>query len=270
MSVSKLVLSVAVTASLCVSGCISTAEGILDSVAGGIENTFFSLSADECAVDSWHQAGYAAAKNDRQASYIDSYNKYCPKHGVTVDATAFNAGHAQGLKDYCTADLGKTRGESVFAYSSPCDSISTYKQAYSEGTKVRAEKQLSEAESSYGECKASSGVNAAVGGGVSIVSGRELTGAGDRTPGDPDKYASMVSGIEASIREANAASERANSYSTGSSEWRKWSTEFKSRYATYAQRRNDLTYYMADHCIEGVTSVKVFDPIRTPNGLRRK
>lgn len=269
MSYSKALFGSLFATSLCLSGCISTAEGIIDGVAGGIQDTLFSLDENECRISDWNKAGYNAAKDDYNASRVETYQKYCPKYGVSVNEAAFKRGHARGLIDHCTAELGLSRGESVFAYSSPCMSVPAYKTAYTEGTKKRAEATVAAKDDVRG-CSASGGINQSLGGGVSIVSGRELTGAQEKVPGDSQKYGSMVSGIEESIRSANEASAKANSYTKGTPNWRKWAKEFTVRYNVYAERRNELSYYMADHCVEGVTSAKVFPPVRPPNGLSRK
>lgn len=269
MSHSKALLGSLFATSLFLSGCISTAEGILDGVAGGIQNTFFSLDENDCKISDWNKAGYDAAKRDYASSRVESYQKYCPKYGVSVNDTAFKKGHARGLIDHCTAELGMSRGESVFAYSSPCMSVPVYQTAYKEGTKKRAEETVA-AKDEVSGCSSSGGINQSVGGGVSVISGRGLTGAQDKVPGDSQKYASMVSGIEQAIRSANEASAKANGYTKGTANWRKWAKEFTVRYNVYAERSNELNAYMAGHCVDGVTSSKVFPPVRPPNGLSRK
>jgi len=266
---SKALLGSLFATSLFLSGCVSTAEGILDGVAGGIQDAFFSLDENDCSVSDWNKAGYDAAKKDYASSRVESYQKYCPKYGVSVNEAEFKTGHARGLKDHCTAELGMKRGESAFVYASPCSDIPVYQSAYEAGTKNRAEETIASKDEISG-CSASGGINQSLGGGVSIISGRGLTGAKDKVPGDRQKYNSMVSGIEEAIRSANEASAKANSYTKGTSNWRKWAKEFTERYNVYAERQNELSYYMAEHCVEGVTSSKVFPPVRPPNGLRRK
>ena len=94
-----------------------------------------SLNKNECAVANWRALGYAqGAKGYGQQKY-ERYSKDCAKHQITADFDAFQRGHEEGLKAYCTFDSGLAVGGRGQGYNRNCPEVTfpQFTQGYYEG-----------------------------------------------------------------------------------------------------------------------------------------
>lgn len=75
-----------------------------------------SISEEECRVGDWGNIGYQDGKAGRSADYLSNHAKACAEVGVVPNRSEWDAGRAQGLPLYCTAEnayaIGR-RGNSI-------------------------------------------------------------------------------------------------------------------------------------------------------------
>lgn len=77
---------------------IATFVGLLASCA--------ALSEEECLYMNWKAMGVMDGYKGTPASEIREYQRKCETHGVSVDATSYEAGRVEGVAHYCTTANG--------------------------------------------------------------------------------------------------------------------------------------------------------------------
>lgn len=79
-----------------------------------------TMSADECITSDWHAIGFEDGARGYTADQLGNRRKACAKHGVTPDFEAYQAGRAQGLRQYCQPSRGFSVGSSGSRYNGVC------------------------------------------------------------------------------------------------------------------------------------------------------
>jgi hypothetical protein len=97
-----------------------------------------SMSRNECATVDWRTVGYEDGVAGRTGDAIGRHRKACADHGVTPDLDAYQAGRAEGLREYCHADNGFRVGASGARYGGPCpaDLSPAFTAAYESGREL--------------------------------------------------------------------------------------------------------------------------------------
>ncbi len=94
-----------------------------------------TMSADECTTSDWHAIGFEDGARGYTAEQLGNRRKACAKHGVTPDFEAYQAGRAQGLRQYCQPSRGFSLGSSGSRYNGVCpaDLEAPFVDAYNQG-----------------------------------------------------------------------------------------------------------------------------------------
>ena len=92
-------------------GCISTAEGILDSVAGSVANVgssaLFNVDEEACRADPFLLASKGVALEFyMQKSFNLASDKCKAQFGVDINQATFESDYALNAADYCTSSNG--------------------------------------------------------------------------------------------------------------------------------------------------------------------
>jgi hypothetical protein len=93
------------------------------------------FSAEKCAQSDWRAVGQADGARGASVERLQKHIQTCSKHDVAVDQTAWNIGHADGLKTYCTAPSAYRLGRSGRKLKSVCPDAdkSTLEAAHQKG-----------------------------------------------------------------------------------------------------------------------------------------
>jgi hypothetical protein len=78
------------------------------------------FSAEKCVKADWHAIGRADGERGTSLDRLQHHVKSCTKHDVVIDMDAWNVGHAEGLKTYCTAQSAYRLGRSGRNLKSVC------------------------------------------------------------------------------------------------------------------------------------------------------
>ncbi len=94
-----------------------------------------TMSADECLTSDWHAIGFEDGARGYTADQLGNRRKACAKHGVTPDFEAYQAGRAQGLRQYCQPSRGFSLGSNGAHYNGVCpaDLEAEFVDAYNHG-----------------------------------------------------------------------------------------------------------------------------------------
>jgi hypothetical protein len=94
-----------------------------------------SMSRNECVTVDWRTVGYEDGVVGRSGDRIGSYRKACADHGIVPDLDAYQAGRAEGLREYCQPDNGYRLGSSGSGHGGPCpaDLAPAFDAAYESG-----------------------------------------------------------------------------------------------------------------------------------------
>jgi hypothetical protein len=79
-----------------------------------------SLSKSECQTADWESVGYNDGSRGFESGRIQSHRDACIEHGMTPDATQYEAGRLRGLAQYCTTSNGLRAGKQGYGYNGVC------------------------------------------------------------------------------------------------------------------------------------------------------
>jgi hypothetical protein len=79
-----------------------------------------TLNKSECRHADWQIIGLEDGSRGRPISYISKHRKACAEHGVSPDLTRYQDGHAAGLTQFCTAEMGFAQGKRGRHYNGVC------------------------------------------------------------------------------------------------------------------------------------------------------
>ena len=89
---------------------------LLSLMAGGCA----TLDKSECREAEWKIIGLEDGARGRPLSYIGRHRKACAEYGVKPDLALYELGHANGLKQFCTANNGFRLGRAGRTYNNVC------------------------------------------------------------------------------------------------------------------------------------------------------
>jgi hypothetical protein len=104
-----------------------------------------SIDDEDCQNTDWYKRGLAEGRWGASGSQIKAHAKVCGKVKVIPDEAAWRAGHAEGVKSYCTANSGWNRGSANEPYRGACVGLdeSTFLRYHSAGQQLyRARQEL--------------------------------------------------------------------------------------------------------------------------------
>jgi len=94
-----------------------------------------SMSRDECKVADWYTVGFEDGSRGAGADRIGQHRQACAEHGVAPDLQAYQAGRAEGLREFCRPATGFRLGSGGNSYAGVCpDELETaFLPAYRDG-----------------------------------------------------------------------------------------------------------------------------------------
>jgi len=60
------------------------------------------MNENECVTADWHMVGLEEGLKGKSAVTIGSYRQACAEYGITPNLSAYQAGHLQGIKQFCS------------------------------------------------------------------------------------------------------------------------------------------------------------------------
>jgi len=79
-----------------------------------------TMSADECLSSDWRGIGFEDGSRGYTADRIGHHRKACGKHGVAPDLQEYQAGRAEGLREFCQPQRGFNLGAGGGQYNGVC------------------------------------------------------------------------------------------------------------------------------------------------------
>jgi hypothetical protein len=106
----------------------------------GLGSCATTLSKTECQSTDWRIVGYEDGAAGHPGSQIGAHRKACAEHGVSPDFEAYQAGRAEGLKEFCTAANGYRIGVNGGQYSGSCpaEHEDSFLRAFSQGQELHS------------------------------------------------------------------------------------------------------------------------------------
>ena len=94
-----------------------------------------TMNRDECMAVDWRTVGYEDGVAGRAGDRIGEHRKACAEYGVTPNLAAYQAGRAEGLREYCQPHNGYRYGAEGRAYygACPADLAQPFVEAYDAG-----------------------------------------------------------------------------------------------------------------------------------------
>ena len=94
-----------------------------------------SMSKQDCEKADWHAIGYNDGARGVYYSNLDNYRKSCSEFQITPDANAYQSGWNQGIRSYCTSEIGYRTGISgqPFQNICPADVAPVYLAGWQQG-----------------------------------------------------------------------------------------------------------------------------------------
>lgn len=96
------------------------------------------MNENECIAADWRMVGMEEGLQGKSSLTIGSYRKACAEYGITPDLHAYQAGHLQGLKQYCSPQKAHQMGIQGQALPSVCPSNihPNFLSQHSQGLKI--------------------------------------------------------------------------------------------------------------------------------------
>jgi hypothetical protein len=97
-----------------------------------------TMNQNECMAVDWRTIGYEDGANGYSGDHIAQHRRACAKYGVTPDLNLYQAGRAQGLREYCRPQNGYEVGARGGSYngSCPADMQDGFVDAYQSGRQL--------------------------------------------------------------------------------------------------------------------------------------
>src|SRR5689334_20722209 len=81
-----------------------------------------TMDRDECLTVDWRTVGFEDGASGYPTDRIGQHRRACAEYGVTPDLTAYQAGRAEGLREYCVPANGFRVGSQGGSYGGICPS----------------------------------------------------------------------------------------------------------------------------------------------------
>jgi hypothetical protein len=94
-----------------------------------------TLSKEECLRGEWSTVGYQDGAQGYPAKQFYEHVAACREHGVMPRQEVYLRGREQGLKQYCTVEIGLREGQAVRSYQlvCPANTQAAFLQGYMQG-----------------------------------------------------------------------------------------------------------------------------------------
>ncbi len=79
-----------------------------------------TLDKSECKNADWQIIGLEDGAKGRAVTYIGNHRKACAEHGIKPNLDQYQIGHQAGLTQFCTAEVGFSRGKKGYTYNGVC------------------------------------------------------------------------------------------------------------------------------------------------------
>jgi hypothetical protein len=79
-----------------------------------------SMNEAQCRNADWKMIGFEDGMAGKSSARIGDHRQACAKHNLTPDLDAYNSGHAEGVRQFCTEANGFNFGRSGKNYSGIC------------------------------------------------------------------------------------------------------------------------------------------------------
>ena len=110
---------------------------------GAVLSGCATLSEEQCLVGDWYGIGVADGQSGYSFQRLGEHNEACASHGVIPDAALYEQGRQQGLRSYCTPQIGFREGRQGDSYAGVCPAHleADFLAGYSDGRLVNAAQQ---------------------------------------------------------------------------------------------------------------------------------
>lgn len=97
-----------------------------------------TMNQSECLNADWQMIGIEDGSLGRAQSYIGQHRRACAKYNTTPDLFSYQAGHVEGLKQYCTPQRGFGVGKKGSKYNGVCppNLEPNFLKGYNAGNKI--------------------------------------------------------------------------------------------------------------------------------------
>ncbi len=79
-----------------------------------------TLNKSECKSADWQIIGLEDGASGQHLSYIKNHRKACAEYGITPNLNLYQDGHAEGLTQFYTAEVGFAQGKRGHLYNGVC------------------------------------------------------------------------------------------------------------------------------------------------------
>ncbi len=99
-----------------------------------------TMGKRECVNADWRLVGFGDGTQGRPLSRLDDHRRACARVDVVPDQQQYRIGHAEGVREYCTAHRGYTEGVRGATYHGVCpdDLDREFRRAYNDGRELHA------------------------------------------------------------------------------------------------------------------------------------
>lgn len=113
-------------------------------VCVGLLSGCATMDKSECLTADWTTVGFEDGASGKPQSHIGEYRQDCAKHGVSPDLTAYQRGHLQGSKQFCTERNGFLQGRDGQKYRRSCPEQleSQFLSGFRDGQELHGLKQI--------------------------------------------------------------------------------------------------------------------------------
>jgi hypothetical protein len=96
------------------------------------------MTKQECRTVDWRTIGYEDGVAGQPGDRIGAHRRACAEYGIRPDLTAYQAGRAQGLREFCQPHNGYSRGVDGTDYYGDCpaDLAAGFEKGYDVGREL--------------------------------------------------------------------------------------------------------------------------------------
>lgn len=119
--------------------------------AGAVLNGCATLSEEQCLIGDWYGIGVSDGAAGYSYDRLSDHTEACAEHGVLPNSRLYEDGRQEGLRSFCTPQVGFREGRQGDGYAGVCPSHleGDFLAGYSDGRIVHAAQQVYNA--AYGD-----------------------------------------------------------------------------------------------------------------------